>query len=135
MRRLRRVTALFVNLLLAQLLLVGTGTPCADRATTGGADHGAMSAKRMAAGHGASASGVLSADCAAGADQAPCGMPSSAPGGGGGACQQMSSCAAPMIVPSPAPLVASLDATRAAVASATAPPVTTSAPDVPPPRA
>ncbi|HET7457834.1 MAG TPA: hypothetical protein VFJ74_09275 [Gemmatimonadaceae bacterium] len=131
------MTALFVNLLLVQLLLVGTGASCVDRASTMSADQGAMSAAQMATGHdAATASGSCSSDCAAGgssSSHAPCGMPSSAPGGGG-TCQQMSSCAAPMIVPSPAPLVASLDPTRAAVASALVPPGTTPAPDVPPPR-
>ena len=138
MTRLRRATALFVNLLLAQLLLVGAGTPCADRASMGadhGAAQGAMSAERMASGHDAGVRGTQCSDCTAThGGHAPCDMPSSAPGGGS-SCQQMSTCAAPMIVQPPAPLVAALDAARAAVASATVPPGTTSAPDVPPPRA
>ena len=87
MRRLRRVTALFVNLLLVQLLLAGTGASCVDRASTMSADHGAMSAAQMATGHDdAAASGSCGSDCADGGSSSshvPCGMPSSAPGGGG----------------------------------------------------
>jgi hypothetical protein len=129
------VTALLVNLLLAQLLLVGTGTPCAAPASMAGA-HGAMSSERMApAPAPAPAAGESSqrpSDCGAGDDRAPCTAPSMPSGTG---CVQMSTCAAPMMVELPAALLASPGAARAVAAPATAPFGVAPAPDVPPPRA
>jgi hypothetical protein len=138
MPRLRRVTALLVSFLLAQLTLAGTEAQCgahgavAARSASAREAHASMDMGSAARSNEAAARAGDCSDCEAPADRAPCGLPWSP----GAPCAQMTSCIAPMVVVGPGfALEPSRGSTQAIAAEASLAPGPASAPEPPPPRA